>query len=76
MTNRPGNLAACMSDRCFADEGLSHETFRLPVDAARNKAREILSQLPEGGHTSVVEQWRQMPDGQIEFTMRRYRTPD
>ena len=71
MANRPSNLAARMSDRSFADEG-----FRLPVDAARIKAREILNQFPQGDYSTIVEQWRQLPDGQIEFTMRRYRTPD
>jgi hypothetical protein len=76
MANRPNNLAARMSDRSFADEAFSRETFRLPVDAARTKAREILNQFPQGGYSTIVEQWRQLPDGQIEFTMRRYRTPD
>jgi len=76
MANRPSNLATRMSDRSFADEGFSRETFRLPVDAARIRAREILSQFPHGGYSTIVEQWRQLPDGQIEFTMRRYPTTD
>ena len=76
MANRPSNLAIRMSDRSFADDRFSQETFRLPVDAARVKAREILNQFPQGGYSTIVEQWRQLPDGQIEFTMRRYPTPD
>ena len=76
MANRPSNLAARMSDRSFADEGFSRETFRLPVDAARIRAREILNQFPQGGYSTIVEQWRQLPDGQIVFTMRRYPTTD
>jgi hypothetical protein len=76
MANRPSNLAARMSDRHFADEGLSRETFRLPVDAARIKAREILDQFPQGGYSTIVEKWRQLPDGQIELTMRRLRITD
>jgi hypothetical protein len=51
-------------------------TFRLPVEAARVKAREILSEVPQGGYMSIVEQWRQLPDGQIELTMRRLRAAD
>ena len=43
------------------------ETIRLPIDAARYKAREIINQLPQSG---IVENWRQLPDGQIEFTKR------
>jgi hypothetical protein len=52
------------------------ETFRLPIDAARLKAREILGQFPQGGYMAVVENWRQLPDGQIEFTMRRLPAAD
>ncbi len=46
------------------------ELFTLPIDAARLKAREILNQFPQAGYTTVVENWRQLADGQIEFTMR------
>lgn len=52
------------------------EIFTLPIDAARLKAREILRQFPKGGYTPIVENWRQLPDGQIEFTMRQMPTPD
>jgi hypothetical protein len=50
--------------------GQQPEIFTLPIDAARLKAREILDQFPQVGYTTVVENWRQLPDGQIEFTMR------
>jgi hypothetical protein len=50
--------------------------FTLPIDVARLKAREILDQFPQAGYTAVVENWRQLPDGQIEFTMRHLPTPD
>jgi hypothetical protein len=46
------------------------EIFTLPIEAARLKAREILDRIPQAGYTPVVENWRQLPDGQIEFTMR------
>jgi hypothetical protein len=52
------------------------EIFTLPIDAARLKAREILDQFPQGGLTPIVENWRQLPDGQIEFTMRHVPTAD
>jgi hypothetical protein len=76
MTRRPSDLAERMSNRSEPDDGLSRETFRLPVEAARVKAREILNQAPQGGHMTVVEQWRQLPDGQIEFIKRRLRAGD
>lgn len=49
------------------------EKFTLPLDAARNKAREIINQAAPSRLVSVVENWRQLPDGQIEFTVFRPR---
>jgi hypothetical protein len=48
--------------------------FTLPIDAARLKAREIIDQFPQTGFMPIVENWRQLPDGQIEFTMRHLPT--
>jgi hypothetical protein len=47
------------------------QIFRLPVDAARCKAREIIGQVPQDDYVLVVENWRSLPDGRIEFTTRR-----
>jgi hypothetical protein len=51
-------------------------TVTLPIEAARLKAREILDQFPQAGYATIVENWRQLPDGQIEFTMRHLPTAD
>ena len=74
MDNRPRDLA----DRMVGSRKLSdlHETFTLSLDDARLKAREILNQNSQDGNMAIVEQWRQLPDGQIEFTTRRMRTAD
>jgi hypothetical protein len=64
MLFRPRDLADRMS-------GPQPEIFTLPIDAARLKAREILDQFPHAGITTVVENWRQLSDGQIEFTVRQ-----
>ena len=70
MLVRPRDLANQMS-------GLQQpEIFTLPIEAARRKAREILDQCPRAGYATVVESWRQLPDGQIEFTMRQLQTAD
>jgi hypothetical protein len=58
------------------DDAFQNETFRLPLQAARLKARQILDAYPAGGYMTIVEKWRQLPDGQIEFTMRRLPTAD
>jgi hypothetical protein len=76
MANRPTNLADRLSNSREPDQGFTRKTFTLPVEAARFKAREILSQFPQSGSITIVEHWRQLPDGQIEFTMRRLRTAD
>jgi hypothetical protein len=58
-------------DDCFL-----RETFTLPLHAARLKARQILDEYPASGYITIVENWRQLPNGQIEFTMRRLPTAD
>jgi hypothetical protein len=55
---------------------LAHENFRLPLQEARTKARQVLNEGPAGGYTTIVENWRQLSDGQIEFTVRQLPTVD
>jgi hypothetical protein len=52
------------------------KTFTRPLEDARVKAREILREYPAGGYMTIVENWCQLPDGQIQFTMRRLPTAD
>ncbi|QUS39575.1 hypothetical protein RPMA_12550 [Tardiphaga alba] len=74
----PRRLADRMASRHarLTGDGYVRETFTLPRDAARAKAREILERYPAGGYSTTVEFWRQLEDGQIEFTMRRLPTAD
>ena len=58
------------------DDGSMRDTFTLPLNAARLRARQILDEYPTGGYITILESWRQLPDGQIEFTMRRLPTAD
>jgi hypothetical protein len=77
---RPRDLADRSRDlrdlRKLTDDGFLRETYTLPLNAARLKARQILNEYPTGGYMTIVENWRQLPDGQIEFTMRRLPTAD
>ena len=57
-------------------DGFLRETFTLPRDKARLKARDFLSRYPKAGYMSAVESWRELPGGDIEFTMRRLRSAD
>jgi hypothetical protein len=70
MLVRPRDLADRMSGVA------QREIFTLPVDAARLKAREIIDQSPHSGYLPIVENWRQLSDGKIEFTMRRLPAAD
>jgi len=58
------------------DDRLAHEDFRLPLQEARTKARQVLNEGPAGGYTTIIENWRQLSDGQIEFTIRRLPAAD
>ena len=53
------------------DDGVAHENFRLPLQEARAKARQVLNEGPAGGYMTIIENWRQLSDGHIEFAIRR-----
>jgi hypothetical protein len=57
--------------RKVENDGSSTQTFTLPLEAARRKVRDIIDAVPQRGQLEIVERWRQLPDGLIEFTMRR-----
>jgi hypothetical protein len=74
-TKRPRDIAdrsrSSRDLRKLEEDGFLRETFTLPLHAAHLKARRILDAYPAAGYMTIVENWRQLPDGQIEFTMRR-----
>jgi hypothetical protein len=76
MASRPRDLADRMSRRRRLDDGYLRETFTLPRDQARSKARDFLTRYPKAAYMSGVESWRELPGGDIEFTMRRLRSAD
>ncbi len=57
-------------------DGYLRETSTLPREKARAKARDFLTRYPKAGYMSAVESWRELPDGAIEFTMRRLPSAD
>jgi hypothetical protein len=52
------------------------ETFSLPREAAREKAREMFLRYPKAAYMTAIESWRELPGGEIEFTMRRLPSAD
>ena len=69
-------MLVCSCDLAVRISDEQPETFKLPVDAARRKAREVIDQSTPNGLTSIVENWRPIPDGQIEFVVRQVRAMD
>ena len=55
----------------MANEDVETVTFTLPLEAARLTVRDIIGNVPRRGQLGIVERWRQLPDGHIQFTMRR-----
>jgi hypothetical protein len=77
MSFRPSDLAGRMARRGHKiSDGFVRETFSLPREEARAKARAFLKSYPKAAYMSEVERWRELPGGTIEFTMRRLRTAD
>ena len=76
---RPRDLARRAADasaRRDRLDGFRRETFALPREAARQRAREWFTRFPKAAYMTEVESWRELPDGRIEFTMRRLPSAD
>jgi hypothetical protein len=77
--NRPRLLSdrfRLQSERKIEIDDVTVRTFTLPLEAARLEARAIIDDVSQRGYQTIVERWRQLSDGQIEFTMRRLPVAD
>ncbi len=77
---RPADVAR-RSAKAFAArprprDAFRRETFALPREAAREKAREMFRRFPKAAYMTEIESWRELPDDRIEFTMRRLPSAD
>ena len=74
----PRNLANRMAARAGkrVDDGFHRETFTLPREAARQKAKEQFQRFPSAAYMTKIENWRVLPGDTIEFTMRRLKSAD
>jgi hypothetical protein len=81
-TRSPSDIARRSADalrrrpRGRADDGFRRETFALEREAARAQARDFFRRYPKAAYMTEVESWRELPDGRIEFTMRRLPSAD
>ncbi|MGE0753401.1 MAG: hypothetical protein AB7K64_22755 [Variibacter sp.] len=57
-------------------DAFHRETYALEREAAREKARDLFHRFPKAAYMTEIETWRELPDGRIEFTVRRLRSAD
>jgi hypothetical protein len=77
MASRPRDLAERMAGRrSGSSDGFVRETFSLPRQEARDKARAFLTKYPKAAYMTEIERWRELPGGAIEFTVRRLSSAD
>jgi hypothetical protein len=69
-------LAQARDRRAPARDAFRRETFQLPREAARAKAREMFERYPKAAYMTEIESWRVMPGDEIEFTIRRLPSAD
>ena len=77
--SRPRDIASKFaSDRARrgGSDSYRRETFSLPREAARAKAREMFSRYPKAAYMTEIESWRVLPGDRIEFTVRRLPSAD
>jgi hypothetical protein len=76
---RPADIAR-QSAKLIAErqgrDAFRRETFALPREAAREKAREMLRRFPKAAYQTEIESWRVLPGDRIEFTVRRLPSAD
>ena len=79
-TRRPGDIArsaaSAFANRKRGSDAFRRETFSLPREAAREKARELFRRFPKTAYMTEIESWRVLPGDRIEFTVRRLPSAD
>ena len=82
-TRKPIDLAERVASRrgrrsiaAAAEGAWRRETFCLPREEARAKAREWFDRFPKAAYMTEVESWRELAGDRIEFVMRRLPSAD
>jgi hypothetical protein len=82
-TRKPIDLAARVANRRSAralggtaESSWRRETFCLPRDEARAKAREWFERFPKAAYMTEIESWRELAGDRIEFVIRRLPSAD
>jgi hypothetical protein len=79
-TRHPADIARraakSLSAHARPRDAFRRETFALPREAAREKAREMFRRFPKAAYMTEIESWRVLPGDRIEFTVRRLPSAD
>ena len=80
IVRRPADIAR-RAAKILAEKGrerdpFRRETFALPREAAREKAREMFRRFPKAAYMTEIESWRVLPGDRIGFTVRRLPSAD
>ena len=76
LAERVANRRSRRSHAAAAEDAWRRETFCLPRDEARAKAREWFERFPKAAYMTDIESWREVADDRIEFVMRRLPSAD
>ena len=76
LAERVANRRSRRSHATAAEDAWRRETFCLPRDEARAKAREWFERFPKAAYMTEIESWREVAGDRIEFVMRRLPSAD
>jgi hypothetical protein len=76
LAERVANRRGSRSTATAAEGAWRRETFCLPRDEARAKAREWFERFPKAAYMTEIESWRELAGDRIEFVIRRLPSAD
>jgi hypothetical protein len=76
LAERVASRRAKRSTAAAAEGAWRRETFCLPREEARAKAREWFERFPKAAYMTEIESWRELVGDRIEFVMRRLPSAD
>ncbi len=76
LAERVANRRSRRSTTAAAEGAWRRESFCLPRDEARAKAREWFERFPKAAYMTEIESWRELAGDRIEFVIRRLPSAD
>jgi hypothetical protein len=61
-SHRPADIARRSAEALHGRDAFRRETFALPREAAREKAREMFRRFLKAAYMTEIESWRVLPD--------------